>query len=328
MGLIQKLSVCQQYTAILSILHIAALQRVYIGFENDSVLAFDDDLASAITTITPARIKLLPICEYHDTTQTSACLLAVPQVNSCSIPQSQPQSTSATSFEIWVGQKAGLITILDAEKLTVLKFLQNTVDLSRIPSYVAYLTYGNLVCSISPEPAASSSNGPPEKTSGGVLAGNVVAECVSVYGALYHGQYVTRWSAESKTVVQSFNCEKHMEEKEVHSSLFVMALLSVCTSLYLVSHKLVVTHMHMPTRTHMHTHTCTCTHTHAHTCTYTHTHARTRTHTHTHTCTHTHRVLHLLPPLLQPHTLRRSNVRKSPHLGRPLILLPLHSQLP
>lgn len=204
----------QQYTAILSILHIAALQRVYIGFENGSVLAFDDDLASAITTITPARIKLLPICEYHDTTQTSACLLAVPRVNSCSVPQSQPQSTSATSFEIWVGQKAGLITILDAEKLTVLKFLQNTVDLSRPPSYIAYLTYANLVCSVTPEPAASSSNGPSEKTSGGVLAGNVVAECVSVYGALYHGQYVTRWSAESKTVMQSFNCEKHMEGKE------------------------------------------------------------------------------------------------------------------
>ena len=187
----------QQYTAILSILHVAALQRVYIGFENGSVLAFDNDLTSAITTITPARIKLLPICEYHDITQTSACLLAVPQVNNCSIPQSQLQSTPANSFEIWVRQKAGLITILDAEKLTVLKFLQNTVDLSRTPSYVAYLTYANLVCSISTEPAASSSNGAPEKTSGRVLAGNVVAECVSVYGALYHGQYVTRWSAES-----------------------------------------------------------------------------------------------------------------------------------
>ena len=201
----------QQYTAILSILHIAALQRVYIGFENGSVLAFDDDLASAITTVTPARIKLLPICEYHDATQTSACLLAVPKVSSCSIP-SQHQSTSATSFEIWVGQKAGLITILDAEKLSVLKFLQNTVDLSRTPSYVAYLTYANLVCSVSPEPAASNSGS--EKTSGGVSAGNMVAECVSVYGALYHGQYVTRWSAESKAVVQSFNCEKHMERKE------------------------------------------------------------------------------------------------------------------
>ena len=232
----------QQYTAILSILHIAALQRVYIGFENGSVLAFDDDLASAITTITPARIKLLPICEYHDTTQTSACLLAVPQV-----PQSQPQSTPATSFEIWVGQKAGLITILDAEKLTVLKFLQNMVDLSRSPSYVAYLTYANLVCSISPEPAASSSNGASEKTSGGVLAGNVVAECVSVYGALYHGQYVTRWSAESKTVVQSFNCEKHMEGKEG-------TLVSVCNGsvecVYFVV--LVVTY------THTHTHRERC----------------------------------------------------------------------
>ena len=203
----------QQYTAILSILHIPTLQKVYIGFENGSVLAFDDDLASAITTITPARIKLLPICEYHDTTQTSACLLGVPRVSSCPV-SSQPQSTTATSFEIWVGQKAGLITILDAEKLTVLKFLQNTVDLSRTPSYVAHLTYANLVCSVSPEPAGSSSNSGSEKTTGGVLAGNMVTECVSVYGALYHGQYVTRWSAESKAIVQSFNCEKHMEEKE------------------------------------------------------------------------------------------------------------------
>ena len=279
----------QQYTAILSILHVAALQRVYIGFENGSVLAFDDDLASAITTITPARIKLLPICEYHNTTQTSACLLAVPQVNSCSIPQSQHYRTSATSFEIWVGQKAGLITILDAEKLTVLKFLQNTVDLSRTPSYVAYLTYANLVCSISTEPAASSSNGPPEKTSGGVLAGNVVAECVSVYGALYHGQYITRWSAESKTVVQSFNCEKHMEGNEgnVMCSLVLfdsIVIVGARTLLSLASEKLLVLHTHTHTHTCMHTHTHTRMHMHAHTHTRMHMHAHTHAHAHTYTC--------------------------------------------
>ena len=192
----------------------------------------------------------------------------------------------------------------------MLKFLQNTVDLSRTRSYVAYLTYANLVCSVSPEPAASSSNGPPEKTSGGVLAGNYVAECVSVYGALYHGQYVTRWSAESKTVVQSFNCEKHMEGKEG-------TLVSICNGsvecvYFIVFGKPQVTHTHTHTHAHMHTHMHTHkhirtrTHTHTHTCTHTqHTHTHTQTHAHTHTYTHTahtHTRTHTLHTHAHTHT--------------------------
>lgn len=199
----------QQYTPILSILHIAALHRVYIGFENGSVFAFDDDLASALTSTTPARIRLLPVCEYHDSAQTSACLLAVPKV--CSYDTSRSQSLSG--FEIWVGQKDGLISVLDAENLNVVKFFKNTADLSKTPSYVAYLTYANLVCSISQEQATGNYS-TAEKMNGNVSSRNAVAERVNVYGALFHGQYVTRWNAESKEVVQSFNCEEHMDGKE------------------------------------------------------------------------------------------------------------------
>lgn len=199
----------KQYTPILSILHIAALHRVYIGFENGSVLAFDDDLASALTSTTPARIRLLPVCEYHDSAQTSACLLAVPKVCSYDISWSQ----SLSGFEIWVGQKDGLISVLDAENLNVIKFFKNTADLSKTPSYVAYLTYANLVCSISQEQATGNYS-TAEKMNGNVSSRNAVAECVNVYGALFHGQYVTRWNAESKEVVQSFNCEKQMDGKE------------------------------------------------------------------------------------------------------------------
>ena len=202
----------QQYIPILSILHIAALHRVYIGLENGSVLAFDDDLASALTSITPARIKLLPIYEYHDSAQTSACLLAVPKVCSNNSSRSQSQS-NFSSFEIWVGQKDGLISVLDADNLKVVKFFKNTADLSKTPSYVAYLTYANLVCSISPEQVTGNYSAA-EKTNGSESSRDAVAECVNVYGALFHGQYVTRWNAESKEVVQSFNCEKHVEGKE------------------------------------------------------------------------------------------------------------------
>ena len=188
----------KQYTKILSIVHISALRRVYVSLSNGSILAFDDDIGPLVTTPAPARIKMNTVREYHDSSQTSACLLVIPKV-----------AQSQTSFELWVGQTAGLITVLDAETLNVIKFISNTLDLSRIPSYVAHLIYASLVCNVNTEQTSSSSQ---RGEVGGDFAGQ--KSCVCVYGALCHGQYVTGWNAESKTAVESFNCERLLDSKE------------------------------------------------------------------------------------------------------------------
>ena len=196
----------RQYIPILSILHIASMKRVYVAMGNGSLLAFEDDISSVVTTSAPARVRLPQVSEYHDPSQSSTCLLLVPRAASQS-------SASSSSFELWVGQRNGLITVLDPTTLNVIKFIQNTLDQSNTPSYVAYLTYANLVCGINPEEICSVSSPPAQgKESGSENERKKSSVCV--YGALYHGQYVTRWDTETRTPVESFNCEKHLDSKE------------------------------------------------------------------------------------------------------------------
>lgn len=218
----------KQYKKILSIVHIASLHKVYLGLDDGSVLMYDDELPSGLIIQTPACIKLDPLIEYMDSTQTSSCLLAIPRIEASTTgtntaPQSfsdkppnsmelQPPSiseqlkatqSSGTTYELWVGQKNGLITILNAETLEVIDFIQNPLDQSRLPSYVAYLSYAHLIYGVNSEsvgPAGFMSNSMPD--------------VVSVYGALYHGQYVTRWNTDNKKAEESFNCENHLEKGE------------------------------------------------------------------------------------------------------------------
>lgn len=214
----------KQYKKILSIVHIASLHRVYLGLDDGSVLMYDDELPSI--TQFPACIKLDPLVEYMDSTQTSSCLLAIPRNETSSAegnlhPQSMASDKSLNSFdfqptsfpeslrgpqssgamyELWIGQKNGLITILDAQTLEVITFIRNPFDLSRLPSYVAYLSYAHLIYGVNSESVG--------------MAGFSMPDVISVYGALYHGQYVTRWNTDSKTAEESFNCETHLEQGE------------------------------------------------------------------------------------------------------------------
>jgi hypothetical protein len=229
----------KQYKKILSIVHIAALRKVYLGLDDGSVLVYNDELPPGVTTQFPACITLDPVMVYMDSTQTSSCLLAIPRIDSASSaaggdanhpPQSmsdkslnsldlQPPSfsteqprgpqSSGPTYELWVGQKNGLITILNADTLEVITFIQNPLDLSRVPSYVAYLSYAHLIYGVNSESVGGGA--------GGYSDGNgatALPDVVSVYGALYHGQYVTRWNTEDKTARDSFNCEEHLERGE------------------------------------------------------------------------------------------------------------------
>ena len=129
----------KQYTPIVSIVHIPDLKRVYVTLGNGSVLAYHDEV-----TLLPGndccKVTLQSVCEYHDRSQSATCVLTVPVLN---------QSGNVISHELWVGQSNGMITVLNPNDLSTVKFIQNTSDTSEMPSYMAHLTYANLVCSVS-----------------------------------------------------------------------------------------------------------------------------------------------------------------------------------
>ena len=232
----------KQYKKILSIVHIASLRKVYLGLDDGSVLMYDDEIPAGLVTHTPACIRLDPLVEYMDSTQTSSCLLAIPRIEASSTeanppPQSmssekslssfdlQPPSfleslkvpqSSGTTYELWIGQKEGLITVLDAETLEVITFIHNPLDHSRLPSYVAYLSYAHLIYGVNSESVGVAG-----------FSSNSMTGIVSVYGVLYHGQYVTRWNTETKTAEESFNCKKHLQEGEGKKYLVDMVMAKV-----------------------------------------------------------------------------------------------------
>ena len=122
----------KQYTAIVSIVHIPGLKRVYVTLATGSVFSFWDEIPGSDT----GKLCLQPVCEYHDLGQTASCVTAVPIVS---------ESGSGVSHELWVGQSEAMITVLNPRNLSVVKFIRNTSDMSPTPSYMAYLTYANLV---------------------------------------------------------------------------------------------------------------------------------------------------------------------------------------
>ena len=216
----------RHYKQILSMAHLSPLRLVYVGLEDGSILAFDEDLPSPPlvsldpTLTNPPLISLQPVCQYRDSTQTSSCLLAIPcssenQSNQSNQSGGQDQEgpslssssssslSSPCSYELWVGQKGNRITVLDAATLKVIKFLHNELDQSFMPSYVAYLSCSHLVY------GCSSARGGGVAGVKGEGAGGVVCDHMSVYSALYHGKFVTRWSASRRKPVNSFDCRPH-----------------------------------------------------------------------------------------------------------------------
>jgi len=203
--------------AIHTMLYVPALHRVFLGLEDGSVLAFSDDLpAMPLISIDPAinnppLVNLSPVAQYCDSSQLSACFLALPtfrirpqdrvgkgsSIGEGGDDKKHEHVTGKGLYELWVGQKETRITVLDASTLTVLQFLSNDWDKSKVPSYVDHLTCKHLVCSI-----WESDRGLVTETGG--------CGFVSVYSALYHGQYVTRWNARTKERVHCFDCRPHV----------------------------------------------------------------------------------------------------------------------
>ena len=179
------------------------------------MLAYDDDLgmsgaaasAAAAGSSRHSALTLAPVAEYHDSLQTSMCLLAVPPSPSPSSPSPSP---SPAPYEVWVGQR-NCVVVLCAGDLSVVEIIENRTDSSTLPSYVAYLAFTNLVCSddrgCAPfgEDSAMLSLRIGEGGGSGVGRGALGR---NVFGALYHGQCVTRWSAEDKRCLQTFNLEE------------------------------------------------------------------------------------------------------------------------
>ena len=179
----------KHHKAILSMAYIPALRKVYVGLSDGTVYAYSDEVPGGSAGYgTPAKIKLSPLAEYSDSTQTSSCFLVVPQGK---------RNEGGVTYELWVGQKRGIITILDTDTLAVIKFVRTTLDLSKVPSYTAYLSYAHLVCGMSPDYSGECA-----------LRG-----CVTVYGALYHGQFVSRWDTVAKKELDCVNCQPFMQDQ-------------------------------------------------------------------------------------------------------------------
>ena len=130
----------KQYTPIVSIVHVPQVRRVFVTLATGSLFAFDDEVEGDGDTGAGGgrKTQLQPMYEYHDLGQPASCVTAVPH---------PPDEVGGASHELWVGQSEAMITILDPRDLSVIKFLRNTSDKSPTPSYMAYLTYTNLVFS-------------------------------------------------------------------------------------------------------------------------------------------------------------------------------------
>lgn len=176
---------------VLSILHVKETQLVYIALENGSVYAVKDDISMQMhqAGVHPALINLVVVAKHKKVNSISACLTVVPRNDS--------------SFEIWVGQKNRSITVLDAEDLEVIATLCVSSDISKVSHYIAHLTVANLVC----HHYVTSGNSTPangnRSNSGNYF---VEKESVSVFAAVYHGQFITQLDAETKECIDLLNC--------------------------------------------------------------------------------------------------------------------------
>ena len=180
---------------ILSILHVQETRRVYIALENGCVYAVKDDISVEMSTagVQPAVINLNIVAKHKKFNTISACLAAVP--------------TSPSSFEIWVGQKDRRISVLNAEDLDTVASIKVSNDTSQVSHYVAHLTVANLVCHSAMMPPAA-----------GMGGGDVTRngwedhKSVSVFAALYHGQFVTQWDVVTRENIDILNCSDYVKD--------------------------------------------------------------------------------------------------------------------
>ena len=176
---------------ILDILHVKETRLAYIALENGSVYAVKDDISVQMNLagVSPALINLEVVAKHKRVNSTAACLTVVPKCD--------------CSFEIWVGLKNRNIIVLDAENLNVVATLCVSSDVSKVSHYIAHLTVANLVCHYM-QPTVSSNNGTTASNSGdGYL---IEKKSVSVFAAVYHGQFITQLDADTKESIDLLKC--------------------------------------------------------------------------------------------------------------------------
>ena len=187
-------------TAINHIVHIPSLKRVFVALDNGSVLSYSDNPTQLMAKSPLINLTLTPEAHYHDNTQVAAALLAVPVLTS-----------SVVTHELWVGQRS-MITILNPSDLSVVQFITTAIDPSQPPSYMSYLVYAHLVCSMTFEQATST-------LAAYTTDPELKRACVNVYGSSYHGHHVMRWNCYNRALVQSLDCRQHVEDKGNHPPL-------------------------------------------------------------------------------------------------------------
>ena len=206
--------------------HVASLCKVYLGLDDGSVLMYNDELPPGLSAETPANVKLDPLMEYLDVKQVSSSLLVIEKIETVTVKtdaykylhiltDSQlsdqatvQQPTRITTHELWVGQTSGFVTVLNAETLTVITYIYNPFETSRLPSYVAFLVTNH------PHNIYYNDSESRETCENFDTVNAPQKDLLTVYGAVYDGQFVTSWDAEKKRAVESYNCEKHLEEGE------------------------------------------------------------------------------------------------------------------
>ena len=205
----------KHYKQIRSLVHLPSLHSVYMGLNDGSVLAYHDELPSQplvsldSTLKSPPLVALNPVAQYKDSSQITSCILAIPQSNQSN--QSGSNDPVKETYELWVGQRDNKITVLDAATLKVVKFLQNSLDQSIMPSFVAYLSCTHLVYGCTARKGVASSKG----------EGLGSCDHMSVYSALRHGQYVTRWNSQLKKPMDSFDCRSRVQGQTTPTRLFI-----------------------------------------------------------------------------------------------------------
>ena len=185
--------------------HIASLCKVYLGLDDGSVLMYDDELPSGLSTETPTSVRFVPLMEYVDIKQISSSLLAIERIEAVETDQATIQQPTKTTHELWVGQTSGFVTVLNAETLTVITYIYNPFDLSRLPSQVAFLVTNHLHNIYYDDSESCENSDMVCVPQNGIL---------TVYGAVYEGQFVTRWNVKKRRAAESYNYEKHLEGGE------------------------------------------------------------------------------------------------------------------
>ena len=191
---------------ILDILHVKETQLAYIALENGSVYAVKDDISVQMNLagVSPALINLEVVAKHKKVNSIAACLTVVPK--------------NDLSFEIWVGQKNRNITILDAENLNVVATLCVSSDVSKVSHYIAHLTVANLVCHyMRPTVAGNNDTAAGNNNHSNGESYLVEKESVSVFAAVYHGQFITQLDADTKESIDLLNCCDYLTDDRCKS---------------------------------------------------------------------------------------------------------------